>query len=135
MLDPVAVQIGPLTIYWYGIIMTSAFIAGTALAYSNASRKGINPEHILNMLILIIPAAIIMARLYYVVFSWDYYKFNPLEIFATWHGGLAIHGACSGAFSPAIFTCANTNSIFGESVISLPPVSFWARPWGGGAIS
>jgi phosphatidylglycerol:prolipoprotein diacylglycerol transferase len=98
VLDPVAVQIGPITIYWYGIIMTSAFIAGTALAYSNASRKGINPEHILNMLILIIPAAIIMARLYYVVFSWDYYKFNPLEIFATWHGGLAIHGGLLGGF-------------------------------------
>ena len=43
VLDPVAIQIGPITIYWYGVIITSAFVVGTALAYYNASRQGINP--------------------------------------------------------------------------------------------
>lgn len=114
MLNPVAIQIGPLPIYWYGIIMTSAFIIGTALAYYNASSKGVNPEHILNMLILIIPAAIIMARLYYVLFSWEYYKFNPLEIFATWHGGLAIHGGLIGGFLAGYFYVRKYRLVFWE---------------------
>ena len=98
MIDPVAIQIGPLSIYWYGITMTSAFILGTALAYYNASKSGMDPEHVLNLLILIIPAAILGARLYYVVFSWEDYRQNPLEVFAIWHGGLAIHGGLLGGF-------------------------------------
>lgn len=98
MIDPVAIQIGPVSIYWYGIIMTSAFIVGTALAYRHAARSGVDPDHVLNLLIVIIPAAIVGARLYYVVFSWENYRANPLEAFALWHGGLAIHGGLLGGF-------------------------------------
>lgn len=98
MLNPVAFQIGPFTIYWYGIIITFAFILGTILAYHHAKKTDIDPEHILNMLILIIPASIIGARLFQVLSVWDDYKSNPLEIFATWHGGLAIHGGLIGGF-------------------------------------
>jgi len=103
MIDPVALQIGPLSIHWYGIIMDIAFILGAALAYHNASKSGVNPEHILNLLILIIPAAIIGARLYYVIFSWENYIFDPLEAFAIWHGGLAIHGGLIGGFLAGYF--------------------------------
>ncbi len=98
MIDPVAIQIGPLFIYWYGIIMTTAFILGTALAYRYAKENGIDPEHVLNLLILIIPASIIGARLYYVLFSWENYSSNLLDVFAIWHGGLAIHGGLIGGF-------------------------------------
>lgn len=98
MLDPVAVQIGPVSIHWYGIIMTTAFILGTALAYRSAAGNGINPDHVLNMLILIIPVAIVCARLYYVAFSWEDYRYDPLEALAVWHGGLAIHGGLIGGF-------------------------------------
>lgn len=98
MLDPVALQLGTFTIYWYGIIITFAFILGTFLAYYHATKTDIDPEHILNMLILIIPAAIIGARLFYVLLSLDDYRSNPLEVFATWHGGLAIHGGLIGGF-------------------------------------
>lgn len=134
VLDPVAVQIGPLTIYWYGVIMTSAFITGTVLAYYNASRKGINPEHILNMLILIIPAAIITARLYYVVFSWEYYRLNPLEIFATWHGGLAIHGGLIGGFLAGYFYVRKQrlgfweiSDVFAPSIILGQAIGRWGN--------
>ncbi|MHB8985517.1 MAG: prolipoprotein diacylglyceryl transferase [Eubacteriales bacterium] len=98
MFDPVAVQIGPISIHWYGVIMTTAFILGAALAYRGAAREGIDPDHVLNMLILIIPVAIICARLYYVVFSWEDYRYEPLEALAIWHGGLAIHGGLIGGF-------------------------------------
>lgn len=98
MINPVAIQVGTLPIYWYGIIMTAAFILATALAYRFALQSDIDPEHILNLLILIIPAAIIGARLYYVFFSWENYGHNLLEILAIRHGGLAIHGGLLGGF-------------------------------------
>ncbi len=96
MINPVAFQFGLFSIHWYGIIIDTAFIIGTVLAYYNAKKSDINPEHILNLLILIIPASIIGARLYYVLFNLDYYLTDPLEIIATWHGGLAIHGGLAG---------------------------------------
>jgi len=103
MIDPVAFIAGPLTVYWYGIIMTAAFILGTALAYYRASKCGVEPDHILNLLILIIPAAIIGARLYYVIFNWESYSSNLLEAAAIWHGGLAIHGGLIGGFLAGYF--------------------------------
>lgn len=103
MIDPVAFQLGPFSIHWYGIIMDTAFIIGAALAYYNAKKSGINPDHILNLILIIIPAAIIGARLYYVLFNLDYYLSDPFEIFATWHGGLAIHGGLTGGFAAGYF--------------------------------
>ncbi len=98
MIDPVAFNIGPLNIYWYGIIMACAFFTGTLIAYLYAPKAGINSDHVINMLILIIPASIIGARLYYVLFSWEQYRSNLVEILAVWHGGLAIHGGLLGGF-------------------------------------
>lgn len=96
MIDPVAVQIGPLSIRWYGIIMATAFLVGTWLAARRAQQNRVAPDHIFNMILWIIPAAIIGARLYYVAFEWPAYRENPLEILAIWHGGLAIHGGLLG---------------------------------------
>lgn len=98
MIDPIAIAIGPLKIHWYGIIMGLAFFLGTYLARYNSKRSGIDPDHVLNMVVLIIPAAIVCARLYYVVFEWEQYKDNPLDMFAVWEGGLAIHGGLIGGF-------------------------------------
>lgn len=96
MIDPVAIQIGPVSIHWYGILIDAAFIFGAALAYYHAKKSQLNTDHLLNMIILIIPAAMIGARLYYVIFNWSSYAYNPWEAFAIWHGGLAIHGGLLG---------------------------------------
>ncbi|MFC4766643.1 prolipoprotein diacylglyceryl transferase [Effusibacillus consociatus] len=98
MIDPVAFSIGPISVHWYGIIMTSAFVLGVLLAQYHAKKHNIDPEHILNMAMYIIPLAIIGARTYYVIFEWENYKDNILEAFAIWHGGLAIHGGLIGGF-------------------------------------
>lgn len=98
MIDPVAFSIGPIPVHWYGIIMTSAFVLGVLLAQYHAKKAGIDPEHILNMAMYIIPLAIIGARLYYVIFEWQRYQHNIWEVFAIWHGGLAIHGGLIGGF-------------------------------------
>jgi len=134
MIDPVAIQIGPVSVYWYGIIMTTAFILGTALAYHHASKSGIDPEHILNLLILVIPAAIIGARLYYVIFSWGSYRANPLEAFAIWHGGLAIHGGLIGGFLAGLFYVKKhgldfwqLSDIFAPSIILGQTIGRWGN--------
>jgi len=95
--DPIAFQMGPLTIRWYGILMSGAIALGTLLAYREAERKGIDPEQIINLVIVAAPLGFLGARLYYVLFfDLPYYLANPGEILAVWHGGLAFHGALLG---------------------------------------
>lgn len=111
-MDPVALELGPLTIRWYGVLISLALALGTYLAYREAARRGIDPEHILNIALLAAPAAIIGARIYYVVFSWSNYADNPLEIFAVWHGGLAIHGGLLGGILAGYFYVRKNNLNF-----------------------
>ncbi|KJS19755.1 MAG: diacylglyceryl transferase [Clostridiaceae bacterium BRH_c20a] len=98
MIDPIAFEIGPISVRWYGILMSTAILAGTFLALREIQRQGINEDKFMNILIAAIPAGFIGARLYYVLFRWDYYSKYPAEIPAVWQGGLAIHGAIIGAF-------------------------------------
>ncbi len=103
MIDPVAVQFGPLAIRWYGVIMATAFLLGIWLAHCRAQQNNIDPNHIFNMVTIIIPASIIGARLYYVLFTWENYRLEPLEVLAIWHGGLAIHGGIIGGLLAGLF--------------------------------
>jgi phosphatidylglycerol:prolipoprotein diacylglycerol transferase len=96
MLSPIMLTIGSVPIYWYGFIVTMAFLIGALLVLWLAKEKGLNQDHLLNMFILIIPAAIIGARLFHVAFSWDYYGQHLIEIFALRQGGLAVHGGIIG---------------------------------------
>lgn len=96
MIDPVAFELGTLDIRWYGIIISIALLLGTILSIGEAKKQGIEEDFMLDLYIRMIPAAIIGARLYYVIFSWEYYKDNLLMIFSTRSGGIAIHGAVLG---------------------------------------
>jgi len=97
-INPVAFELGPLEIRWYGILIASAVLLGTVIAMREVERQRINPDHFLNILLAAIPAAFIGARVYYVIFNWDYYREYPRDIVAIWEGGLAIHGALLAAF-------------------------------------
>ncbi len=88
----VAFQIGPLTVRWYGIIICCAMLIGILLAYKEVQREHLNPDDLLNLIIMIIPLALIGARAYYVILRWDYYSLYPGEIIKIWNGGSAIHG-------------------------------------------
>lgn len=102
-IDPVAISLGPVQIYWYGVIMGTAALLGLWLAVHEANRRGMDGELLIDMMIWVIPSAIIGARLYYVLFQWDYYLLNPIKIIAIWEGGLAIHGGLIGAFIAGYF--------------------------------
>ncbi len=102
VIDPVAFSLGPLQVRWYGILIGLGFLLGLWIASKEAKRLGVDPDKILDLIIWVIPAAIIGARLYYVAFAWEYME-TPLDVIAIWKGGLAIHGGLIGAFIAGYF--------------------------------
>lgn len=92
VIDPVAISIGPIKIYWYGIIIALAMLMGISLATKEAQKLGLEEDTMVDMALWAIPIGFIGARLYYVLFKWDYYIQNPSEIIAIWNGGIAIYG-------------------------------------------
>jgi len=94
--NPVAFEIFGRPIYWYGILIATGVLLGIYLAMGYARRLNYDPEMILDFALLAIPFGIIGARLYYVVFQWEIYKNNPVDIFKIWQGGLAIYGVVIG---------------------------------------
>lgn len=92
MLDPIAIQLGPLAIRWYALCIVTGLILAVYLTMKEAPRKKIIPDDILDFILVAFPLAILGARLYYVIFRFDYYSQNLGEIFAIWNGGLAIYG-------------------------------------------
>jgi phosphatidylglycerol:prolipoprotein diacylglycerol transferase len=88
----IAVQIGPLVIRWYGILMATAIVVGLWLAHRQARREGLPADDLVSCAQWAILAGLAGARLYEVAFNWDYYGTHPSKIVAVWEGGLAIHG-------------------------------------------
>lgn len=87
-----AFSIFGLPVYWYGIIITIGIILGTLLTCYIAKKEGLDSAIFTDFILYDIVFAIIGARLYYVIFSWDYYKENLIQILNTRQGGLAIYG-------------------------------------------
>ena len=71
--DPVAFSIGGLDIMWYGVLIGLGFLLAIAISYYRAPRHGIERDYVIDFTIFMIPASIIGARAYYVIFSWDNY--------------------------------------------------------------
>src|SRR2546428_890033 len=88
----IAFQLGPLVIRWYGILMATAIVVGLWLGYRQARREGLPADDFISIAQWSILAGLVGARLYEVVFNWDYYGQYPAKIVAVWEGGLAIHG-------------------------------------------
>ncbi len=105
-MDPVALRLGPLQVHWYGILIVGGAVLAAFVAAHLAKRDSQNPEHIWNMLTVILIAGIIGARLYHVFsrpaggfIGWDYYREHPIDIIAFWNGGfrgLGIFGGIAG---------------------------------------
>lgn len=91
-MDPIAFEIGPLAVRWYGLLIAAAFIIGLTMTGRSVKKAGLNEDHYYNIVMAMILFAILGARLYYVLFNWSYYAAHMAEIPAIWHGGLAIHG-------------------------------------------
>ena len=99
MMNRAAFSIFNKDIYWYGIIIAIGFALAVLYAMSHAKEFGLTGDQVVDYLIWGTIFAIIGARLYYVIFSFDSYKDNPLSILYIWEGGIAIYGAVIGAFA------------------------------------
>lgn len=104
-MNRVAVDFGPIQIYWYSIFMFLGLLMASIIVFSEAKRRKINEEFLINLICNSIIIGLIGARAYYVLFNLSYYLNNPLEIFAIWKGGLAIHGAVISALVFIIIYC------------------------------
>lgn len=91
-MNPVLLDLGFIKIYWYSIMILLGIFIGGSLIIKESKRFKIPEDYIVNMILYTIIFGIIGARLYYVIFNWDYYGTNIIDIFKVWEGGLAIHG-------------------------------------------
>lgn len=101
-LNPIAFELGPISVYWYGLLIGLGALLGYFLANHEAKKRGMPEDMLADLLIFALPAAIIGARLYYVIFRWEQFAGEPARIFAIWEGGLAIHGGLIGALATAV---------------------------------
>ncbi|GAF65637.1 prolipoprotein diacylglyceryl transferase [Bacillus sp. TS-2] len=102
-LDRIFIQIGPIPIYWYGVIIGLGVLLGYLVANREAKKIGLPKDTFADLLLYALPISIISARLYYVIFRWDQFADDPISIFKVWEGGIAIHGALIGAVLTAYF--------------------------------
>lgn len=96
--NPIAFSLFGIDVRWYAITMVTGILCGLLVAYLRRKEFGISEDNILDYFIWVVPVSVIGARLYYVVYSWSYYKDHLSEIFAIRNGGLAIHGAIIAGF-------------------------------------
>ncbi|MFN7252561.1 MAG: prolipoprotein diacylglyceryl transferase [Anaerobacillus sp.] len=96
-LNPVAIDLGFTSIYWYGLIIGFGAFLGYLIANREAVKRGLPNDLFADLLLFAIPIAILSSRIYYVIFKWEYYIQHPGQILAIWEGGLAIHGGLIGA--------------------------------------
>ena len=97
---PIAIQLGPLALRWYGLTMTTAIFLGAFIASRYIARRGQNGGTIWDMLMWVLIPAIVGARLYYVFIQsprgpdgLERYLTHPIEILEVWNGGIHIYGA------------------------------------------
>ncbi len=96
--SPILVQLGPIAIHWYGLLVVTGILLGAQVATYLAKRAGENPERIWDALMIAVIVGIIGARVEYVLVSphWAYYRQHLDEAFYIWQGGLRIYGAIAG---------------------------------------
>lgn len=96
-LNPVAFQIGPLAVRWYGIFMALSFLFAVWYMYGEARRRGIDEDFLLNLSIVAIVAGVAGSRLLFVLVNYpEWFIRDPLQVLKIYQGGLAWHGGLFG---------------------------------------
>lgn len=101
------------SIAYYGIVIVTGMMIAIWIAQREAKRTGQNPEQYLDLAMIGIAAGILGARIYYVIFAWDYYKDDLLNIFNIRQGGLAIYGGIIGACIAVVIYSRKKKQNFG----------------------
>ncbi|WP_445505570.1 prolipoprotein diacylglyceryl transferase [Niallia sp. 03091] len=122
-IDPIAFSLGGIDVRWYGVIIGTGLILALLLAIREGNRRGLHKDDFPDLMLWAIPIAIISARIYYVIFEWDYYSQHMSDIPKIWLGGIAIHGALIGAvITTYIFTKRKNISFWKMADIAAPSI-------------
>ena len=122
-MDPVAFNIFGLDIRWYGIFIATGMMVGILLANFTCKLKDIDYDELLNIVLISFPVAIIGARAYYVIFEFDQYKDNLINVFNIRQGGLAIHGGLIfGTLAAFIYTRYKKENLLGFADVAAPSI-------------
>ena len=103
--NPVAFTLGSIEVYWYGLLIAFAIVLSVVLAVKQAKKLYFPETLVYDTVLMIIPCAIIGARLYFVACNWDYYGQDLRRIFDFRSGGLAIYGGVILVFIGGLVMC------------------------------
>ena len=94
---PRSIALGPLSIHFYGMIIAFGLILAVVYATRRSKQFGIKEDDVLDGVLYVTPFAVLCARAYYCIFSWEHYADDPIRLLYIWEGGLAIYGGVLGA--------------------------------------
>ncbi|HCV5721858.1 TPA: prolipoprotein diacylglyceryl transferase [Staphylococcus aureus] len=133
-IDPVAFNLGPLSVRWYGIIIAVGILLGYFVAQRALVKAGLHKDTLVDIIFYSALFGFIAARIYFVIFQWPYYAENPSEIIKIWHGGIAIHGGLIGGFIAGVIVCKVKNlnpfqigDIVAPSIILVQGIGRWGN--------
>lgn len=133
-IDPVAFNLGPLSVRWYGIIIAVGILLGYFVAQRALVKAGLHKDTLVDIIFYSALFGFIAARIYFVIFQWPYYVENPSEIIKIWHGGIAIHGGLIGGFIAGVIVCKVKNlnpfqigDIVAPSIILAQGIGRWGN--------
>lgn len=105
-LDPsTGFAIGSFEIRWYGVIIALGLCLAVLYCGKRSRQFGISEDDLIDGVLTVTPFAIICARAYYCIFSWEQYADNPISCLYIWEGGLAIYGGVIGAVIGVLVLC------------------------------
>ena len=110
-MNRVFLKLGPITIYWYALLIVLSICIGIYFSTKEAKKNGLGRDFLMDLIFYVIPIGILGARLYYVIFNFSVFKDNLLDIFKIWEGGLAIYGAVISGIIFVVYFCNRTHTI------------------------
>ena len=122
-----SVHVFGIEIACYGMVLAAAMVTGILLLMKIAGQTGQNQDDYFDFGMITVLTAVICARIYYVVFSWDYYGAHPGEIFNLRGGGLAIYGGIAGGAAAAAVFCQIRKMSFRQAADTAVPALAWGQ--------
>ena len=102
---PRTLELGPLSIHLYGLIIAIGLSLAVVYGCKRCKEFGLKEDDLMDGVLGVVPFAILCARAYYCIFSWESYADNPISVFYIWEGGLAIYGGVLGALVGVLVFC------------------------------
>lgn len=125
---PQSLELGPITIRYYGLIMASAVMSGYFFALRRSGKYGLSKTEAERLIFWAVVLGFVGARLYHVASSWQYYSLHPLDIVKVWNGGLGIFGALFGGLIVTLLVCIYREKLFPGKTVSLLRLLDWGAP-------